>query len=392
MNVSLNSHSNGYRISFFDAFLALGTGCTGGAYVGRHLDLSQREVGQSMWGHRAVAILEAIPVLGGLIALIERVTAFLYNYFYPDPKLPIGEPRLYLDANRCMNKMLKNGEKAIKEHQGQEGVCALSSEFLPSVKGDLEALKPVYFQAKEQGRRDSMEDEHFYMELEEGVFTGVLDGHGGKEVADYASARFQEIFSEILRESSENVHRAFEISIQKVHQEVAEKPDWNKKGSTAVLSFIDKKNRIYTATLGDSEAFIYRKNSKGELKSIPLSCVRDFASQKDAKRVTKSGYLGGFGHKKPRFYYKDESINVSRSIGDCSFDGGVVHKAKIAMNQLKKGDILILACDGLRDFVTEEQIIKKISETPVVEQLAAKLVEHALETSTDNVSVVVVAV
>jgi serine/threonine protein phosphatase PrpC len=392
MNVSLNSHINGYRISFFDAFLALGTGCTGGVYVGRHWNLSQRENCQFVWGHRAIAVLEAIPVFGGLIALIERVTAFLCNYFYPDPKVPIGEVRTYLDENRCIDKMLKNGEKAIKEHQGQEGICTLSSEFLPSVKGGVEALELLYIAAEAKGKRESIEDAHFYVQLKEGVFTGVLDGHGGKEVADYASARFQEIFSEILRENSENVHRAFEISIQKVHQEVAEKPDWNKKGSTAVLSFIDKKNRIYTATLGDSEAFIYRKNSKGELKSIPLSCVRDFASQKDAKRVTKSGYLRGFGHKKPRFYYKDERINVSRSIGDCSFDGGVVHKAKIAMNQLKKGDILILACDGLRDFVTEEQIIKKISETPVVEQLAAKLVEHALETSTDNVSVVVVAV
>lgn len=55
-----------YNLNWREVCLSVGT-LTGGVLVQRHWCME----GSSKWGHRAVAIIEAIPVLGGLVALIE---------------------------------------------------------------------------------------------------------------------------------------------------------------------------------------------------------------------------------------------------------------------------------------------------------------------------------
>lgn len=363
-----------------------------------------------------------------------------------------------LSPDQAMEKMRNTGEKAILEHLEKENprhVISGSTYKFPSkelLKQRFGSILPRMMPSKEIlekkeitplnlkttfadhiGPRPQMEDAHIFVEIEQGTFLGVFDGHGGKEVSNYASQEFQKRFPAVLKAHNGDVFRAFEVLIHEIHLEVAQRPEWNDQGSTAVISFIDKEtHQIITATLGDSEANIYR----GE-KSIPLSPIRDWTSKKDQARLKHAHgkaadrpiWLGQFFPKRLRSRL-EEGINVSRAIGDVNETGTkekplVIHKPKITINKLQKGDILVLSCDGLPDYVPKSEIaatiVKSQAETvsknawtisniarwvfnwimttifcrkPIEEGIASDLVNHAIHTrkAQDNVTVIAVEV
>jgi serine/threonine protein phosphatase PrpC len=286
-----------------------------------------------------------------------------------------------------------------------------------------------------------MEDYHFYQELDNGVLTGVFDGHGGKiggnpqELAKLVGERFAKNFPNKLSENNGDVHKTFMELCSEIQQEVeakgSEDERWQYFGSTAVISFVDKRtHKIYTATIGDAEAHIYRKIN-GECKAIPLSPIRDWGYRKEitrAQRVAeKCSYVKARMNKWPldarckRFPDKTNQygINTSRSFGDSAYtmakfdkkdkdkyDTAVISKPKITVNELQPGDILVLACDGLREAwdlckeepldidEIEEGIIGTLTTENQQEDLAKSLVRHAVDVqhSQDNVSVIAVKV
>lgn len=306
-----------------------------------------------------------------------------------------------LTREEAMEKMLRNSEKAILEHQKTSAVYASVIDAIPSREVlEKEATNELVLECSMShhiGMRDNMEDAHFILNFERGVLMGVFDGHGGKEVAEYASQEFSKRFPDMLDSQQGNAFRAFELLIHQIHEEISKWPLWNKIGTTVVVSFIDKKtHQIITASLGDSEANLYRNNT-----SIPLTPVRDWSSKKDSKRLEigmemEEGQIAediaaGFKSKHLRW----NGLNVSRAIGDLAHTGtrekpGVVHKPKITINKVREGDILVLACDGLKDFVPENEIVDIVGNAWSV-NLARDLVNHTINErkGRDNVTVIV---
>lgn len=94
MNCSLTSHERNYNISLADGFLSTITLFSGAPYSKRHWDLSNKST--ACWGHRVIAVLEAIPVIGGLAALIERITVLVYHTFNPSevPYIPSKQSQI----------------------------------------------------------------------------------------------------------------------------------------------------------------------------------------------------------------------------------------------------------------------------------------------------------
>ena len=255
-----------------------------------------------------------------------------------------------------------------------------------------------------------MEDAHFYVESDQAILAGVFDGHGGREVAAFASEQFQVKFPKALDLAKGNVHQAFETVLHEIHQDVVRRPAWNKVGSTAVISYIDKEeNKIYTATLGDSEANIYRKVGRS-LKSIPLSCVRDWVSTKDHSRLEKVHGKEAVEKQYQRAHFQakglrsqlDTGVNVSRAIGDVDQTGTpdrplVIHKPTITVSELCPKDVIVLACDGLKDYVSEDKIVGDLSpgwlSSVRGKNIAQLLVNKALQQNTrDNVTVLSIEV
>ncbi len=262
---------------------------------------------------------------------------------------------------------------------------------------------------EEQGRRDEMQDAHFHLEDERMCIAGIFDGHGGVHTALLAKEFFGEDFLANLKEpSTKDIPALLQEALNAI-QENKKGEYLGRSGSTAVVSFIDKQRGIiYTATLGDSEVKLYRRNEEGGLNETPLSCVRDWASSKDAKRAVD--YWKEKGKKdtvedwlcenrevaKPYFPERGNGINVSRALGDKEWLNAVSHKAKITLYPLKPGDFVVMGCDGLWDVVTSEEMKTKISNlersTNFPTNFPMELVKYALgpKNSSDNVTVIAI--
>ena len=93
-------------------------------------------------------------------------------------------------------------------------------------------------------------------------------------------------------------------------------------------------------------------------------------------------------------------VNVARAIGDINQTGApgqslVIHKPKITVNKVKPGDTLILACDGLKDYVDESKIASIVgAKDSLHPSLARRLVNAALgnmsKNGGDNVTIVAI--
>lgn len=356
----------------------------------------------------------ALCVMGGIV-----LASALYFRF----KSSVSHEHSPLDGS--MHKMLVNAKKALQEHLRKE------PESYAPVEMALLEVNRLYGQnhveltlshsfAEAIGVRDSMEDAHFYTQIPAGTLFGVLDGHAGQDVAAYAAKKFAKGFTQNLTKNLSDPYKAFNATFTALQEHILKrdgihKPDiWTMIGSTAVIAFVDRTNRIFTATLGDSELNIYRKNAVGQWKSIPLSCVRDWSSPTDALRASialnkpelAKDWPAQAG--KPRFPLPRYGLNVSRALGDAGLTRwpidrkeedeikpGIIHKPKITVNQLQLGDILIAACDGLKDYVPEREILDKLAEHEhSFEQTAQSLVDYALgeKNSQDNVTVLAIQV
>lgn len=302
--------------------------------------------------------------------------------------------------------MLQNCKKALKEHTAllypfYKGVYAPLKEIFLS--NEPQMLRYTYVVKDSVGRRAQMEDRHFYIENEKGILFGVLDGHNGVQVANYAAYRFQEGFFSLLEELDYNIYQAFLEFFHLLQKEIElEHPSWDQIGCTAVISYLEKKsNYLYTATLGDSEANIYRILGK-KRKSIPMSCIRNWSTKRDfasAKAALGVALPRKQNPKEMRHPPLGESVhsgfglNVSRALGDVSFKG-VIHSPKVTVTTLLAGDIVLLACDGLKDYVSEKEIIQIINFHQGQEGLVQALVDYAIfdNRSTDNVTIFAVFV
>ncbi len=302
----------------------------------------------------------------------------------------------------ALASMWCNARKAIEEHYSSDPNSYTSLEKgLPSIEElKKEEKTPISLKnesAVRQGLRLAMEDAHFFLEKDDRALIGVFDGHGGANVAEFAKDYFQSMFFVDLSEVDGDIHQAFQKVVDEVHAEVKKESKWDKQGTTAVVSYIDKKTHlIYTATIGDSEANIYRNK-----KSVPLSCVRDWLSSKDFERLQlahsndqaiEAHVQGIGGDAKDLRAHISDGVNVSRAIGDAYYESLngcplVTQKAKVTVNKLQPGDVVVLACDGLKDFMPESKIIEAAHVMP--SGLAYVLASHAVNKhqSDDNVTV-----
>lgn len=524
MHIGLCLHPQGYSLPGYEDLFTMGTQFSGAPFAQRHWDLaSLPETADFKWGHRVLAVVESLPVIGLLAVLIERVAACIFdtcvnkktsNEARNEPSQPnsssviaqsddtaeipmthkrktkktkeppsisskLDQPTqttpqqvpastgpveansgstgsdlailnqeaqeliegqnelshtievfiqnlIELDLKTApllqpgqitledsYRKMWRNSQKAIEEHRKQDAkTYANEQESLPALEAiqqtreNSQTLKMTSMAAEDIGTRRSMEDAHFYFETERGAFAGVLDGHGGIEVANFTKKYFIEKFEETLKKNEGHVHRTFYQLMKGVHEEVIKNTGWNLTGTTAVVCYVDKiTHLIYTASVGDSEANIYRLMN-GEMKSIPLSCLRNWTSIKDARRAARSlnnpdivkMWTKSTNPKSVRYPSHWEGVNVSRAIGDARYAGtpevpAVSHKPKITVNKLQPGDILLLCCDGIKDFVSERKIADQISQYKSgssIQNLAQQLIDVAKGPSMDNMTAVVV--
>ena len=120
-----------------------------------------------------------------------------------------------------------------------------------------------------QGWRCGMEDAHICEEVslpngEKGQLFCVFDGHGGKDVAEFAEKNFVSIFTGQNDFKNSRFDIALELAFMDLDKKVSEEDYATDTGSTACVVFVTKEN-IYCANAGDSRAVLCRKGAVVEL-------------------------------------------------------------------------------------------------------------------------------
>lgn len=110
MDYSLVNHNYGYQFTTADAFYSLATGFTGATFAYRHYQLSSGNM-----GHKVLTAIECVPILGGIVALIERIVYAIFGRFSP------------------MKKMRDNAVRAVEEHGKISNAYASVSKAVPDM-------------------------------------------------------------------------------------------------------------------------------------------------------------------------------------------------------------------------------------------------------------------
>lgn len=166
---------NSYSLDMRDIGLCFITGLTSVPYAKRHWALSNENTRYSVW-HKVMAVIECIPIVGGLVAIIERVSVFAISFFNTQQKSEIS---------------LQNTEQPIiKEQVGN----ATALEFISCINQKLfTGLTPLTEKEAEEFLKrggslniitqEKMNEKRISIRKEEQVITGCNSGINRSQVA-----------------------------------------------------------------------------------------------------------------------------------------------------------------------------------------------------------------
>jgi len=245
----------------------------------------------------------------------------------------------------------------------------------------------AYFEEQNPSFRATMEDGHFIFDdvLGDGksILFGVVDGHGGREVADWVINSFKKEFLNQYASCKKDVKTALEKTFLAV-DDAMKNCAWSiETGCTACVGIIlyeIGKRVMYTANVGDTRAVL------GQLSGCKRVSYDHKAS--DASEIARVQKDGG----NVFFDRVEGSLAVSRAFGDYILkDKGVTAMPYIEKTELRVIDkFLVVATDGLWDVVGDQESIDIIKNRDGALDMAKKLVSTALQNySRDNTSALV---
>lgn len=305
--------------------------------------------------------------------------------------------------------------KVLDNHAWSNGgiACGVASMrgFRAQMEDSASILRPMGDHAKDKFR-----------------FCGVFDGHAqSRKVA----STLEELLPRRIGEMNQKhwtTRSGLEKACMAVDREIL-RSDFNDAGSTAIFCLIDNSDResktgvrLTLGSVGDSQAVIIHSDfSKQPTVPFAREVHRPHLMESETDRIKRAGGFVSNGR-------VDGELAVSRAFGDAKFKRDIsrrLHEQKVialpsvAENiDLKPGDTLLLACDGLFDVLTAAQIdtfirgcwvsalvkqkqcsISSLDQNPVwnvseaLSEIAGRLIDEALlRGSRDNMTVMLIQV
>lgn len=233
-------------------------------------------------------------------------------------------------------------------------------------------------QAESIGRRTTMEDACAIIGEFSGPqtqFYGVFDGHGGLGVALHCATEFPSILAKHY-ETTHDMIESLKTSIEELNTTACEK--WSAAGSTLAVAVIAD-GKLFTANVGDSRIVMIKKGVASR-----LSYDHKISDPEEKNAVLERGGIifnervGG-------------TLALSRAIGDGSLSSSISAVPYITENDYDSNTLLIIACDGVWDVMSDDDAAKIFTKCGDPSSAAKAIKEEALERGTqDNVTVVCV--
>lgn len=227
-----------------------------------------------------------------------------------------------------------------------------------------------------KGIHDAMEDSVLAQtNVRNGVdLFGVFDGHGGSLTSMYSSKQLAMLYE------TQDVELSFE-GLEKVLKRLEQTIRENKlsDGATCGVAVLAGQQAL-VSTIGDVRVLVVKDDGTVKFTSTDHRATE----RAEFERIKKNG---GFVQN----HRTMGVVNVSRALGDFSISG-VSALADINYVEFDQDDrYLIVACDGVFDVMTNEQVGRMAATSKSANELAYDIRNYAFSSySTDNISVVVV--
>jgi protein phosphatase len=237
--------------------------------------------------------------------------------------------------------------------------------------------------ASHMGKRKEKNDDYLSYRVPEdgsmpkkGMLLALADGMGGRPGGDLAARiAVDVIMEEYYKDSSSDIPVSLNNAFLKANQEVISRGDNDRSilgMATTLIAVVIKKGRIYFAHVGDSRGYIINKDG----------ITRFTEDDSIVANLVKAGYIT----KEQALTYPGGNI-ITKAIGlspDLKID------TRKQNRRIKKGQYIMLCCDGLHKDVPEEDILKAFNEFGEPAVISTKLIEKALEKGgDDNISVLI---
>jgi serine/threonine protein phosphatase PrpC len=238
------------------------------------------------------------------------------------------------------------------------------------------------------GWRGSMEDAHAIYQIPEKLFFSaeIYDGHGGTKAARTAAEMFTPCFLDLWATEAEKPLKERRGESELLRQTYIEVDDHIvdidvESGTTAATFYIIDKKYI-VSNVGDTRVIMGTKAGVDLLTIDHKPCLPE-----ERLRIEE---LGGFifGYGTPRV---QGILAVSRALGDARLKPFVSSEPRIVEGCLGiENDFVILACDGVWDVLTPQDVIGIVRSAENLQEGAIQIKDKALDLgSTDNISVIV---
>ncbi|KAI8888763.1 PP2C-domain-containing protein [Backusella circina FSU 941] len=258
-----------------------------------------------------------------------------------------------------------------------------------------------------QGWRLTMEDAHcaeLKLQDTEASFFGVFDGHAGSTAAQLTGKYLQKLIRTSEYFDKKEYEKALVDAYMKMDRELLEDPVFLKEpsGCTAVTAlFTPDHKSVFVANAGDSRCII---SSNGESKA--LSYDHKPGNPKETQRIIDAGGFVEFGR-------VNGNLALSRAIGDFEFkqndklppeSQAVTCDPDIIQHSITEHDeFLVLACDGIWDCMTNQQVVnyirQQLADKTKLDSICEDIMDYCLAPTSegggvgcDNMSVMIIAV
>lgn len=325
-------------------------------------------------------------------------------------QMAISENEIIRPGKRSISQRLEDNRKDAAEQQLQEsdkGFSIAAGQVENEYDGSSIQVNQVMVNRKPTGiastqglYRPTMEDADiathasFRVDGEDCPFDlwGVFDGHGGANASKFVKKNIVAYLKKELEasNSSKLTQQGIFSAIKKCF--IALDQDYSGDDGTTATVAIRLAGQIFVANVGDSRTILVDKNGKA------IQATED-AKPIMQKYSDKIRDLGGFV-----FWDRvNGELAVARAVGDKGIVSGKTGKCCVSPNpkitcyseeEFADG-YLVLACDGVTDVASTNEIGKGIYEmaqrNESVQEMSTKIVYHALKNgSKDNISAIVV--
>jgi PPM family protein phosphatase len=227
------------------------------------------------------------------------------------------------------------------------------------------------------GHRPNNED-RFFVDANRQLFL-VADGMGGQEFGERASGMAAEIIPKVIqdrlaaREAADNaVRAALEEANRAIVSAGQAQTAGRRMGTTAVLA-VQQADKVFVAGLGDSRAYLIRGERVDQLT----------VDHTVADALERNGTLTSEQARQSPWK------NVLYKFLGCA---EMTDGADVRPFTPRAGDRLLLASDGLTNFISPEDLTAGAANCRSPQEWAEELIQTALERgSKDNVTCVLVA-